>query len=158
MTLGMSKLYFIGIFTPLPSKHGCRKRRPLKAVGNAPDYAQESMIHLQKEYGNPRRDRYDLPYGRLMFSDNPSGSKPTSPTMVPSSARGASRKGIDALFAIMTVLEVADEDEGAFFTPEGPRTTGDGTNAWAPAQHTASNATNFMILTIEIVSHEEVQR
>lgn len=93
-----------------------------------------------------------------MFSDNPSGSKPTSPTMVPSNAGGASRKGIEALFAIMTVFEVADEDEGAFFTPEGPRATGEGTNAWAPAQHTASNATDFMTLALEIVSHEEVQR
>lgn len=47
MSLGISKLSFIGTLTLLPRKRSCRKRRPFKAVGNALDYAQESMIHMQ---------------------------------------------------------------------------------------------------------------
>ena len=81
-----------------------------------------------------------------MFSVNPSGSNPKSPIMDPSSVAGDSRKGNALLFAIITVLDDAEEVArcGAAFTPNDP--LGTGMKAWAPAQHIASTANDFIVL------------
>lgn len=79
-----------------------------------------------------------------MFSVNPSGSKPKSPTRDPSRVAGCSRKGKALLFAIITVVELGEE--AACFTPKAP--LGTGTNAWAPAQHMASTAKDFMFVVV----------
>lgn len=84
-----------------------------------------------------------------MFSVNPRGSNPKSPTMDPSSVAGLSRKGNALLFAIITVPD--DEEAarcGAAFTPNDP--LGTGTKAWAPAQHIASTAKDFMVSVLRV--------
>lgn len=65
----------------------------------------------------------------LMFSVNPRGSNPKSPTALPSKAAGEFRKGKAVLFAIMTVDEVDAARAGAAFALKVPFTTGEGMNA-----------------------------
>lgn len=62
--------------------------------------------------------------------------------MVPSSAAGHSTKGNALLLAIID-MELVEDALGAALTLKAPLDTG--AKAWAPAQHIASTAADFMI-------------
>lgn len=94
-----------------------------------------------------------------MFSVNPSGSNPKSPIMDPSSVAGDSRKG-----RALDLASSADEVplQGALLGT-GPG-FGTGTKAWAPTQHIASTANDFMSclcllgVVVQLMHHQQRER